>query len=71
MDRSQPKYHVLIVSINSSIRPEFQSYLHKICLLYTSSSFTDWWCMELVMQTPLPKSFDSLVPSSTRIWWVR
>ena len=30
MDRSQPKYHVLIVSINSSIRLEFQSYLHKI-----------------------------------------
>ena len=30
MDRSQPKYHVLIVSINSNIRLEFQSYLHKI-----------------------------------------
>lgn len=30
MDRNQPKYHVLIVSINSNIRLEFQSYLHKI-----------------------------------------
>lgn len=30
MTRSQPKYHVLIVSINSNIRLEFQSYLHKI-----------------------------------------
>ena len=34
MDRSQPKYHVLIVSINSSIRLEFQSYLHKILGAY-------------------------------------
>ena len=34
MDRSQPKYHVLIVSINSNIRLEFQSYLHKILGAY-------------------------------------
>lgn len=34
MDRNQPKYHVLIVSINSSIRLEFQSYLHKILGAY-------------------------------------
>ena len=55
----------------SSMASMIPSFAYAEALSPFPSSFTDWWCMELVMQTPLPKSFDSLVPSSTRIWWVR